>query len=137
MKCTDEWCGQACRCACPTDHDVPCVFTPIPYCTLCAKGRCFVSCCSKLQDLPGYVVPHTDPNYQLQLMYDIHPPQFGDQAQPPVEVHMSESNGQTGLRDTTPQVVYAGTAVYAEAVPAMASADAGYNKKVEAMQVQR
>ena len=70
-------------------------------------------------------------------MYDIHPPQFGDQAQPPVEVHVSESNGPTGLRDTTPQVVYAGTAVYAEAVPAMASADAGYNKKVEAMQVQR
>jgi len=44
------------RRALPCDADVPCAFTPIPFCTCCVKWRCFPSCCPTLGMVRNYTV---------------------------------------------------------------------------------
>jgi len=136
-KCTDEWCGRACRCAFPSDHDVPCVVTILPYCTVCAKGTCFVRWCAQLQDLPGNVVPINDSYQQAVLDQQS---QLNHRPNPNVpmsfgEVAVQESNRQTALQEVnTDEVIYAGVAVYAEpAVINLAIPDTRYNEKAQAM----
>ena len=39
------------RCAIPCDRDVPCVFTPIVFCTCCVEWKIYISVCHTVEDV--------------------------------------------------------------------------------------
>ena len=41
------------RCALPCDEDVPCVYSYLPFCTICIKGRLRLACCQTFGQLTG------------------------------------------------------------------------------------
>jgi len=45
MCCVDN------RCALPPNHKVPCLCTLLPFCAVCAGGKCKLGCCKKVGDL--------------------------------------------------------------------------------------
>jgi hypothetical protein len=51
---TNQVCCMDSRFAFPCTDDVPCVFTLIPCCTVCAYNKVEVGCCKSIKDMQGY-----------------------------------------------------------------------------------
>ena len=60
------------RCAIPCDRDVPCVFTPIVFCTCCVEWKIYISFCHTVEDVVcgvrGPTTQQTDSRLQTKIV---------------------------------------------------------------------